>query len=150
MRNKLFRWAVMLVAYVVGALAASMFAVGDVHGESDGNAVQVDLLYTVTANEVAIVDGWMGITQASGDSGDSINLSVDSFEVQLQVPSGLSVSKGDVIYIEVADVTGHIPDDTAYSTSAGSGKAAFAKATRDKDANNIVRCILFRMPIAAA
>lgn len=116
--------------------------VGDTFFESDGKAVNVDLLYTVGKGEVAVVDGWAGITGQSGDSGDEIALIADNREYQIEVPSTLDVDKGDIVYLEVADVTGHTPDDTAYSTSAGGGKVAFFKATADKDANDIVTGIL--------
>lgn len=110
-----------------------------VYKESDGQAVNVDLLYTVEALQLAVVDGWLGVTMESGDSGDTIAMEVASgVERQFEVPSTLSVSKGDIVYIEVADLTGHTPDDTAYGTSAGAGKVAFFKATAAKDANDIV------------
>lgn len=117
-------------------------ATGDTIFESDGKAVDVSLLYTVEKGEVAVVDGWLGIAGGRGDSGDSIALAVDDREYQIVVPSGLSVAKGAIIYIEVADVTGHTPDDTAYGTSAGSGKLAFLKATAAKDSNNVVTGIM--------
>jgi outer membrane protein assembly factor BamB len=109
-----------------------------VYKESDGKAVDVDLLYTVEAQQLAVVDGWAGITVESGDSGDTIALDLAQVERQWEVPASLSVSKGDIVYLEVADVTGHTPDDTAYSTTAGEGKIALFKATTDKDDNNVV------------
>ncbi len=118
-------------------------AVGkNTYKESDGKAVNVDLLYDVDALQVAVVDGWAGVTMDDGESGDTIALEIAGVERQFVVPSGLSVSKGDIVYLEVADVTGHTPDDTAYSTTAGSGKIAFFKATADKDANNVVTGIM--------
>lgn len=117
-------------------------AVGDTFFESDGKAVNVDLLNTVVKGQVAVVDGWAGITGQSGDSGDEIALIADNREYQFEVPSGLSVDKGDIVYLELADVTGHTPDDSAYTTTAGAGKVAFFKATADKDANDIVTGIL--------
>lgn len=118
-------------------------AVGkQVHFESDGKAVNVNLLYTVEKGMVAVVDGWLGITGESGDSGDVIALIADDREYQFEVPSTLDVAKGAIVYLEVADLTGHTPDDSAYSTSAGSGKVAFFKATAAKDANNIVTGIM--------
>jgi len=113
-------------------------AVGDTWKESDGLAVNVTLSYTVTKNQVARVEGFLGIAADDGESGDEIALDISQVERQLQVPSGLSVSKGDTIYIEVADLTGHTPDSTAYGTSSGAGKVAFMKATEDKDANHVV------------
>ena len=117
-------------------------ATGDTFFESDGKAVNVDLLYTVEAGEVAVVDGWLGIAGGRGDSGDAIALAVDDREYQVVVPSTLSVAKGNIIYIEVADVTGHTPDDTAYGTSAGSGKIAFIKATAAKSSTHVVTGIM--------
>lgn len=110
--------------------------------ESDGKAVNVLLSATVEKNMVAVVEGWVGITGASGDSGDYVALSVDDREYQFTVPSTLDVAKGDIVYIEVADVTGHIPDDTAWSVTAGAGKVALFKATSAKDANDVVTGIM--------
>ncbi len=114
----------------------------NVYKESDGKAVNVDLLYTVEALQIAVVDGWLGITMESGDSGETIALEIAQVERQFEVPSTLSVNKGDIVYVEVADVTGHTPDSTAYGTSAGAGKVAFFKATAAKDANNVVTGIM--------
>jgi hypothetical protein len=58
------------------------------------------------------------------------------------VPAGLTVAKGAIVYITVATVTGHYPDDEAYTTTAGAGKWAFFKATAAKDANNIVTGVM--------
>lgn len=108
------------------------------HFESDGKSVEVDLLYTVANMQVAYIEGWLGITVESGDSGNRIALNVDDREYQFSVPSSLSVSKGQIVYVEVADLTGHTPDDSAYSTSSGAGKRALFRATMDKDGNNVV------------
>jgi hypothetical protein len=110
--------------------------------ESDGKAVNVDLLYTVAKGSVIYVDTWLGLAGESGDSGDSIALIADDREYQFLVPAGLTVTKGLIVYITVATVTGHYPDDEAYTTSAGAGKWAFFKATADKDANNIVTGVM--------
>jgi hypothetical protein len=114
----------------------------NVYKESDGRAVNVDLLYTVEAEQLIVADGWAGVTVEAGVSGETIALDVAPVERQLEVPSTLSVAKGDIVYLEVADVTGHTPDSTAYSTSAGSGKIALMKATAAKDANNVVTGIM--------
>lgn len=110
--------------------------------DNDGKAVTVSLSYTVAKGRVAYVEGWLGISAGSGDSGDSIALTVDNRGYQFQVPSGLSVSKGDTVYITVATLTGHYPDDAAFTTSAGAGKIKLFKAIEDKDANNVVMGIL--------
>jgi hypothetical protein len=119
-------------------------AVGqDTWKESDGKSVTVQISYDVLGNnQVVYVDGWLGLAVADGESGDLVALTIDRCEYQFEVPSGLSVSNGDIVYIEVADLTGHAPDNTAYSTSSGAGKQALFKATSDKDENHIVTGIL--------
>lgn len=110
--------------------------------DSHGNAVDVDLTATVLNEQVAYVQGWLGIAAASGDSGDRIALNLDPHIYQFTVPSGLGASKGDIVYITVATVTGHTPDDAAYSTSAGAGKIALLKATEDQDGTLLVGKLL--------
>ncbi len=110
--------------------------------ESDGKAVNVGLLYTVAKGQPIVAEGWLGLAGGDGDSGDTIALVADNREYQFLVPSGLSVSKGAIVYITVATITGHYPDDEAYTTSAGSGKVAFFKATAAKDSNNIVTGVM--------
>lgn len=106
--------------------------------ESDGKAVYVDLLYTVEKDQVAVVDSWLGIAATDGESGDTIALTVDEREYQFTVPTALAVVKGETVYITVATLTGHTPDDAAYTKTAGAGKLAFFKATSDQDANDVV------------
>lgn len=105
---------------------------------SDGKAVDVSLLYTVAKNAVIYVEGWLGIAGDDGDSGDTIALIADNREYNFQVPAGLTVNKGDTVYITPATSTGHYPNDEAYTTTGVAGNWAFFKATRAKDANNIV------------
>ena len=112
------------------------------HFESDGKSVNVDLTSTVLKGQPIVVDGWVGLAGASGDSGDTIALVADDREYQFLVPAGLSVAKGAIVYITVATITGHYPDDEAYTTSAGAGKVAFFKATAAKDGNNIVTGVM--------
>lgn len=109
-----------------------------VYKESDGQGVQVDLTYTVVAQQLAVVEGWTGVTVEAGDSGDTIALDVAMVERQWEVPTALAVAKGDIVYLEVADLTGHTPDDTAYSKTAGAGKIALFKATSAQDGNDVV------------
>lgn len=101
--------------------------------ESDGLALHVDLLYTVTNNQLIYVDGWLGIAQEDGVSGDMIALNVDRREYQLIVPTSVALEKGDILYITVANVTGHTLNDNAYSKTSGAGKVAFFKCTMDQD-----------------
>jgi hypothetical protein len=103
------------------------------HHESDGKAVNVALTADVIYKQVAYVEGWLGITEEAAESGDTIAMTVDEREYQWPVPNGLTVNKGDTVYITVATVTGHTPDDAAYTTSAGAGKVKLFKATAAKD-----------------
>src|SRR5579862_4937607 len=104
--------------------------------ESDGKSVSVTLSATVSKNQVAYVEGFLGISNLDGDSGDVISLSVDRREYQFTVPSTLSVAKAATVYVDVTDLTGHIPDETAYYTATGSNRVALFKATTAKDGNN--------------
>jgi Uncharacterized conserved protein (DUF2190) len=117
-------------------------AVGDTFFESDGLAVNVTLSATVKAAQLAVVQGWVGITGESGDSGETIALVCDDREYQFYVPVGLAVAKGDIVYVTLATVTGHTPQDAAYTTASGAGKVALFKATAAKDANNLVTGIM--------
>lgn len=101
--------------------------------EDDGKSVLVDLTHTVTAFQVAVVEGWLGITADKGDSGDTIALISDRRCYQFTVPSGLAATKGAIVYIDITDLTGHAPDDSAYGLSAGSNKVAFFKCIEDQD-----------------
>lgn len=110
--------------------------------ESDGKAVNVALLYTVVKGALIYAEGWLGLAGSDGASGETIALIADDREYQFEVPSGLTVAKGATVYITVATVTGHYPDDEAYTTSAGAGKLALFKATAAKDANNVVTGVM--------
>lgn len=107
--------------------------------ETDGKAVNVQLSYTVSKDDVAYVEQWLGIAQHSGGSGDYIALAIDERVYQFTVPAALAVAKGDTVYITTASVTGtHLPPDAAYSKTAAAGKIALFKATTAQDANNVV------------
>ena len=110
--------------------------------ESDGKSVKVTLSYAVTKGQPVVVEGWLGIADGDGASGEQIAITADDREYQFLVPAGLSVAKGAIVYITVATLTGHYPDDEAYTTSAGAGKVAFFKATAAKDGNNIVTGVM--------
>lgn len=111
--------------------------------ESDGKAVNVTLdAGDVVKGAVIVAEGWVGIAGEDADSGDTLALIADDREYQFKVPAGLAVAKGQIVYITVATVTGHYPDDEAYTTSAGAGKVALFKATDDKWANNVVPGIM--------
>lgn len=111
--------------------------------ESDGKAVNVTLTDgDVVKGAVAVINGWVGIAGETKESGEELALIVDDREYQFKVPAGLAVAKGAIVYITVATITGHYPDDEAYTTTAGAGKVALFKATAAKDANNVVTGIM--------
>lgn len=110
--------------------------------ESDGKAVNVDLLYAVEKGAVIYAQGWLGIAGEDGASGDTIACIVDDREYQFEVPAGLTVTKGMIVYITLPTTTGHYPDDEAYTTAAGANKVAFFKATAAKDAGNMVTGVM--------
>lgn len=111
--------------------------------ESDGKALNVTLNNgAVVKGAVFVAEGWVGIAGEDAASGDTLALICDDREHQFIVPVGLAVAKGAIVYITVATITGHYPDDEAYTTTAGAGKVAFFKATAAKDAGNMVTGIL--------
>jgi hypothetical protein len=111
--------------------------------ESDGKSLDVALVSNyVQKNQVIWAESWVGVTNESGDSGDTVSLDIAQIERQFTVPSTLSVSKGDIVYLIVANRTGNVFADNAYTTSIGAGRIAFFKATADKDANHVVTGIM--------
>ena len=129
------------VGLLVGWVVSTM-ATGDTYPESDGKAVTVTLNYTVEKMDVVVVSSRLGIACADGDSGDEIALDISPVERQFTVPAALGLSNGDICYIEVADLTGHKPDDDAYGTTAGAGKVAFFKATCDQSSTWVTGIVL--------
>ena len=91
---------------------------------------------------MAVVEGWVGIAGENGASGETIALICDDREYQFIVPAGLAVAKGDTVFVTLATVTGHTPQDAAYTIAAGAGKVALFKATAAKAANNMVTGIM--------
>ncbi len=110
--------------------------------ESDGQAVNVTLTAAVVKGTVIVVEGWLGIAGETGAAGEQIALICDNREYQFYVPAGLAVAKGAIVYITLATVTGHYPDDAAYVAAPAAGAVAFFKATAAKDANNMVPGIM--------
>lgn len=110
--------------------------------ESDGESVIVTLVSTVEANMVVLANGFLGISNRSGDSGGSVALTIDRREYQFTVPSGLAVSKGDIVRIDTTAVTGtNIPPSGAYNKNALSAtNINLFKATEDKNGTTHVVC----------
>ena len=106
--------------------------------DNDALAVNVTLSATVKKDDLVVVQGWVGIAGSDGISGQTIALSIDLRAYQFTVPAGLAVAKGQIVYLTVADLTGHKPNDAAYTTAAAAGKVALFRAMEAKDANNVV------------
>lgn len=115
-------------------------ALGESTIRGDGKSVDVQLQYTVAANRLAVIQGWVGFTNGAGESDDYISMSVDDREYRLDVGTA-NPTVGATLFVEVADLTGHYPDQTALSTSAGAGKVAFAKVTKGKNGVNNIVCV---------
>ena len=110
--------------------------------DNDGKSVQVALTSSVAAGQIAYVEGFLGIAVRACDSGDYVALNIDRRAYQFTVPAGLTVNKGDIVYVDTGDLTGHIPDETAYYTATDTGRLPLFKAIENKDANNVVVGIL--------
>ena len=124
-----------LIVFLFTAIAGAMLTIGeDTYLESDGRSVTVDLLYTVNAKAVAYVDGWLGISVQSGDSGEAIALSVDQREYQFTIPPSLDPAKGAIVYIDTANMDGtyqHTParDTNGYTLTPSATTIALCKTT---------------------
>lgn len=108
-------------------------ATGDMFKESDGKSISVTLTATVEPNSLAVVDGWLGMAVRGGESGDSCALSLDPAVYQIELPTALSLTTGDLVYVNITDLTGNTPDDTAYSTSSGANRVAAFKCVGDQN-----------------
>ena len=116
-------------------------AVGDAPYYSDGKSVTLGITATVIVDQVAVIEGWLGVTNGPGDSGDSVALDISLVERQIILPAAFDPAVGDVIYITIATITGHTPDDAAYTNTAGAGKLALGKVTVVKDGNDVAEYI---------
>jgi predicted RecA/RadA family phage recombinase len=106
--------------------------------DNDGKAVNVTLTAAVAKGQVVVAQGWVGIAESNGAIGDTIALAIDDRAYQITVPAALSVTKGAIVYLTLASVTGHTPQDAAYVLAPAAGTVAFFKAMEAKDANNVV------------
>lgn len=92
---------------------------------SDGNSVDVVIGAAATHGEPAYAQGWHGVAQTDGVSGDTIALDLIG-EYELNV-GALAAAKGDILYLT-----------TAGALSVTTTDRPFAKVTVAKDANDIV------------
>lgn len=118
-------------------------AVGEVHVESHGRGMAVALTATITAERLIYAEGWFGIAEQAGDSGETVGLNIDRQELQIELPAAFAGVKGDSVYIDTAQVTNHVPDDAAYSKTAGAGKRFVGRLTSDQDAGDVATMIAF-------
>ena len=119
--------------------------------ESDGRAVHVGLLYTVAADTLVYADGFFGVAEKGGSSGDTIALSIESVEYQIELPSGLTPTKGAILYAAApSGYTSNEVQSADLSTSSGSGKVPVFKVTGVKDSAGIATVILLppQLPVA--
>lgn len=114
-------------------------ATGDTTFNSHGDARPVSLLYTVTHNQLAYIGGQLGITDNSGASGQSVSLDVSDDIRVIVLPAAFAGAIGDKVFIDVTDLTGHTPDDTAYGKSAGANIILLGVLITAQDANNRAR-----------
>lgn len=110
--------------------------------DNDAQSVNVSLTYPVVKDQVAVVETFVGIVNKSGSSGQGISLNIDGRGYQFSVPSTLTVTKGQIVYLDTTALVGHTPTDAAYSTTAGANKIRLFRAMENKDANNVVVGIL--------
>lgn len=117
-------------------------ATGDTYFDGDGKSVEVTLSYTVAKDKVAYVEGWLGIANNDGDSDDLITLSIDMRSYNFEVPTALAVSKGDTVWVDITDTTGHYLDGTGYAKAASSNLIRLFRAEADQDTDDMVRGVL--------
>jgi hypothetical protein len=106
--------------------------------DNDADSVNVTLTAAVLKDKLCVVQGWIGIADSDGAIGDTIALTIDDRAYQFTVPAALAVLKGNIVYITLATLTGHYPQDAAYVLAPAAGAVPLFKAMEDKDANNVV------------
>lgn len=104
------------------------------HFESKGGAVEVELSYTTAAKELALVEGWVGVTVEGGVDGDVISLDISQTEWQFPVADAFTVNKGDVVYIDPTNMSDrHVPLAADLTTTYATDLYAAFRATADKN-----------------
>ncbi|MEL7232858.1 MAG: DUF2190 family protein [Chloroflexota bacterium] len=97
-------------------------AVGkDVHVSNYyARTVELTLSYGVAAKQLALINGFIGLTVQSGASGDAIVLDREEKVIEVELPASLysGLSVGDRLYVDVSAPTSHDLPDAAYTTTA--------------------------------
>ena len=76
-----------------------------------------------------LTNGWHGFAVGAGAAGEVVAVEIEQSVWEVELPSGVTGAKGDLIYITAADGT---------LSATSSGNVLFAKVVLAKDANNIV------------
>jgi len=101
--------------------------------ESNGNSVRVTADAAVSKGEIVYWDGFLGVLADTSTSAEDAILTIDQREYQFYVPDAVSVSKGDVVYIDVDSLTGAPADDDYDTDDSGmTTPRALFMATSDK------------------
>lgn len=100
---------------------------------SNGNTVEVDVTSSVAEGDLAFVQGWLGFVPRAQVSGETTALNIEDAEFDVILPTSLNLSKGDEVWVDTTDLTGHIPDSTAYATSDGGSDTKLGRCVTDQD-----------------
>jgi len=122
-----------MISYNPKDFASIMRAIFALLLEDFPTRVTAELSAPVDEGVVAVVDGKLGITAAAGDAGDTIELIIDHSEYPFRIPADMDVSKDEVVYVDVTDLDGHLPNESAYSKSAGANRVALLRVVQCKD-----------------
>lgn len=113
--------------------------------ESDGKSVNFIATAAVVKGQVAAAGAtkyWLGVVNKSAAIGEPTNMNVDGREYQFTVPVGLGAKFGDVIYVDMAQLTGHTPNVGAYALTSGGAKQALCKCTMDQSGQTVTGILM--------
>lgn len=108
-------------------MAANAFRIGN------GNTVNVVATATINEGDLAYVGGWLGVVPRETDSGEQVALNIEYAEFDMLLPVGLNLSQGDEVFVDITDLTGNTPDDSAYYTATDTDRIKLGRCTTDQD-----------------
>lgn len=100
---------------------------------SQGTKIEVTFTSAVEDGDLAYADGWLGFVPRDKASGEKANLDIEDAQYDIVLPTALGLSKGDEVFVDITDLTGHIPDDSAYATSSGANTVKLGRCVIDQD-----------------